>query len=128
VHNGNRLVRTDGDAWPACQDMTSITVDSFIVSFYPYLGPNDLLRYAAGLLASEFLKACTGGQCRLPSGVTSISRSGMTMQIPSGLFPTGGTGIREVDAIIRIYNPNGLKMTARVTSPDSSRGRVQTWG
>jgi hypothetical protein len=128
VHNGNRLVRTDGDAWPACQDMTSDANGSFIVSFYPYLGPNDLLRYAAGLMAHEFMKACTGGACRLPSGVTSISRNGISMEIPSGLFPNGGTGIREVDAIIRIYNPNGLKMTARVTSPDAARGRVQTWG
>jgi len=127
VDNGNRLVRTDGDCWPSCQDMTSTGQGSFIVSFHPYLAPNDLLRYAAGLLANEFYRACTGEACRLPSGVTGISRNGISMTIPSGLFPNGGTGIREIDAIIRMYNPNGLKMTARVVSPDSTRGRVQTW-
>jgi len=130
VDNANRLVRTDGQSWPVCQDMGSASdaVGSFAVAFYPYLAPNDLLRYASGILAHEFYKACNGGQCRLPSGVTSITRNGISMEIPSGLFPNGGTGIREVDAIIRIYNPNGLKMTARVMSPDSARGRVQTWG
>ena len=127
VDNGNRLVRTDGDSWPVCQDMTTTGEGSFLVSFYPFLAPNDMLRYAAGILANEYMKACTGGQCRLPSGVTGISRSGITMQIPSGLFPGGGTGIREVDAIVRIYNPNGLKMSAHVMSPDTARGRVQTW-
>jgi hypothetical protein len=127
VDNGNRLVRTDGDCWPACQDMTSTGEGSFIVSFHPYLAPNDLLRYAAGLLANEFYLACTGEACRLPSGVTGISRNGISMTIPSGLFPNGGTGIREIDAIIRTYNPNGLKMSARVLSPDATRGRVQTW-
>jgi hypothetical protein len=101
---------------------------SFIVSYYPNLAPNDLLRYAAGMLAIEYYKACSGAQCRLPSGVTNVSRAGLTMDIPSGLFPGGATGLREVDPIIRIYNPSGLKSPPRVMSPDSARGRVQTWG
>ena len=129
VDNANRLVRMGGECWPACQDMeaASDAVGSFTVSFYPHLAPNALLRYAAGILANEFYRACTGGQCRLPQGVTSISRSGVVMEIPSGLFPNGGTGIREVDAIIRIYNPFGLKTPPRVMSPDSGVARVQTW-
>lgn len=130
VDNGDRLLRTDGECWPTCQDMTlaPTEVGSFAVSYYPYLAPNDLLRYAAGVLAAEYFKACSGKQCRLPQGVTSISRNGISMEIPSGLFPNGATGLREVDPIIRIYNPNGLKMPSRVLSPDSSRSRVQTWG
>ena len=129
VDNGNRLLRTDGECWPTCQDMAAASnaIGSFTVSYYPHLAPNALLRYAAGILANEFYRACTGGQCRLPQGVTNISRSGVVMQISSGLFPDGGTGIREVDAIIRIYNPFALKMPSRVMSPDSPSGRVQTW-
>jgi hypothetical protein len=130
VDNGNRLVRTDGECWPVCQDMTldAAVGGAFTVSYYPHLAPNDLFRYAAGVLAAEYYKACSGKQCRLPQGVTSISRNGISMEIPSGLFPNGATGLREVDPIIRIYNPNGLKMPSRVMSPDSPRGRVQTWG
>lgn len=130
VDNSNRLIRTDGDCWPSCQDMTLTSADegSFVVHYYPNLAPNDLLRYAAGVLATEFYKACTGKNCRLPNGVTNVSRQGISMEISSGLFPGGGTGIREVDAVIRIYNPSGLTANARVLSPDSPRARVQTWG
>ncbi len=130
VDDGNKLVRQDGGLWPVCQDMNlPASADAaFVVSYYPNLAPNDLLNYAAGVLATEYYKACSGKACRLPTGVTNISRSGLTMDVPTGLFPNGATGLREVDPIIRIYNPNGLKMQPRVTSPDSSRGRVQTWG
>lgn len=128
VDNGNRLVRTDGEAWPLCQDMNSET-NAFVVNYYPFIGPNDLLRYAAGVLAYEYYKACGNSNgCRLPQGVTNVARNGVTMEIPTGLFPGGGTGIREVDAVIRIYNPNALTSPARVMSPDVGRGRVQTWG
>jgi hypothetical protein len=128
VDNGNRLVRTDGETWPLCQDMNDgpDAVGSFTVSYYTGVAPNDLLRYAAGVLATEFYKACSGGKCRLPSGVTSVTRSGISMEVPSGLFPGGATGIHEVDAVIRIYNPYSLKSPARVMSPDVTRGRIQT--
>jgi hypothetical protein len=130
VDNGNRLVRTDGgECWPSCQNMESnlSEVGTFGVVYYPFVAPNDLFRYAAGVLAAEFYKACSGLNCRLPSGVTSISRAGISMDVQSGLFPGGATGITEVDAIIRIYNPNLLKSPARVLSPDSPRARVSTW-
>lgn len=128
VDNGNRLVRLDGQAWPLCQDMAQgLDGDnSFGVSYYSGVAPNDLLRYAAGLLAAEYYKACTGKQCRLPQGVTNVTRNGITMDIPGGLFPSGATGIQQVDTIIRIYNPHNLKGPSRVLSPDTMRGRVQT--
>lgn len=130
VDNGNRLVRTDGDCWPACQDMSiSDSADGgFFVTYWTGVAPNDMLRYAAGLLANEFYRACSGGKCRLPSAVTTIARQGVSFELATGLFLDGSTGIREVDAIIRIYNPNGLKTPPRVLSPDTSRARVTTWG
>lgn len=100
--------------------------NTFEVAYYTGVGPNDLLRYGAGVLAAEFFKACSGSKCRLPQGVTSVTRNGITMEIPSGLFPGGATGIHEVDTIIRIYNPFSLKAGARVLSPDSPRGRIVT--
>jgi hypothetical protein len=121
VDNGNRLVRTDGDCWPACNDGT------FLVSYYPGVAPNDLFRYAAGLLAVEFYKACSGLDCRLPSGVTSIARAGMSITMDETI--TGDmSGIAEVDAIVRIYNPHALKGPSRVLSPDRQPGRIRTWG
>jgi hypothetical protein len=124
VDNFNRLIRTDGGVWPLCQDMASD--DAFVVTYYSGVAPNDLLRYAAGLLAYEFYQACGGQKCRLPQGVTTISRNGITMEIPSGLFPNGATGIHQVDTIIRLYNPHGLKTQSRVLSPDRPTGRITT--
>jgi hypothetical protein len=39
------------------------------------------------------------------------------MEIQSGVFPHGLTGIREVDAFIGLWNPNGLTAGAKVWSP-----------
>jgi len=130
VDNGTHLVRTDGECWPYCQDMT-LSADepgSFVLTWWPGIAPNDLFRFAAGVLAVEYYAACQGKDCRLPSGVTSIARSGINLTIEGGSFPSGYTGIPEVDAVIRIYNPYTLKSPARVLSPDRPRGRVQTWG
>jgi len=130
VDNATRLVRTDGGCWPWCQDMSAgpDEVGSFVVRYYAGLAPNDLLNYAAGLLSAEYYKACTDQECRLPSGATSVARNGLSITIEGGSFPGGTTGIREVDAVIRTYNPFTLKAPPRVLSPDRSQGRVQTWG
>lgn len=129
IDNGNRLVRTDGECWPDCQDMNEDAEgpSAFSVTYWPGVAPNDLLKYAAGVLASEFYLACSGKDCRLPNGVTNITRAGMSMQVQSGLFTDNVTGITEVDAIIRIYNPFALKSKSRVLSPDRTRGRITTW-
>jgi hypothetical protein len=128
VDNGNRLVRTDGECWPSCQDMNEDAEgpSAFSVSYYPGVAPNDLLRYAAGILAAEYYLACSGRECRLPNGVTTIARAGMTITVNSNMFDQGGTGITEVDSIIRIYNPYGLRSRPRVMSPDRPRGRITT--
>jgi len=129
VDNGNRLVRLDGGVWPACQDMAaSDGVGTFFVTYYLGIAPNALLDYAAGVLAQEYALACLGSECRLPSNVTAITRQGVSYQMNADPFGSGFTGIEEVDAVVRIYNPNGLKSGPVITSPDArSRARVTTW-
>jgi hypothetical protein len=128
VDNGNRLVRTDGGAWPSCQDFSSSDpAVGFWVTYYRGAQPNPLTEYAAGVLATEFFKACSGGKCRLPKGVTSVTRQGVSYEITAGSFPGGFTGIHEVDAVIRIYNPNALTSPPRVISPDRRPPRQATW-
>lgn len=130
VDNGRELVLTNGDHWPTCQDMNINNPEDggVWVRYYPGVAPNDLFRYAAGVLANEFYLACSGSDCRLPNGVTNVTRAGISMQVQTGLFTNNMTGITEVDAILRIYNPYGLKARARALSPDVERGRVRTWG
>lgn len=131
VDNGDHLVRQDGGTWPTCQNMSlpAGAVGTFTVTYTQGAEPNELLNFAAGLLAIEFVAAATSkGNCRLPSGVTQITRQGIAMNITSGLFENGMTGIREVDAVIRIYNPFGLKTAPVVLSVDKPRHRTRTWG
>lgn len=118
--NGHRLVRTDGESWPTCQDMALPDSDenTFSVSIQRGVPVDGLGSRVAGILACEYAKGMTGKKCRLPSGVTNISRQGVTMELQTGLFPGGLTGIREVDVYIRRYNPYGLQRGSSVWSPD----------
>jgi hypothetical protein len=128
LDNGNRLVRQDGESWPLCQDMNLPAGDpgTFTVSYYPGVGPDDNLSYAAGILAVEWYKACTGQHCRLPEGTTNVARLGITMTIPTGAFEGGMSGIREVDAITGIYNPHRLITPSVILSPNR-RPRQRTY-
>lgn len=128
VDNGNRLVRIDGDAWPSCQDMAAeLTEDNtFGVTYYQGAYPDANANFAAGKLATEFYKACSGNKCALPAGVTTVTRQGVTMEIQTGLWPNGYTGLREVDAFISILNPYGLRQPSRSFSPESRRARTTT--
>jgi hypothetical protein len=132
VDDARDLVRTDGDLWPIGQDMSKpdSEPDTFSVTYFRGHGPDELTDYAAGRLAHEFAKAMKDPtKCKLPAGVTAITRQGVTMEINPGLFPDGYTGIREVDAVIMALNPHGLKQPSRVGSPDTMRrGRVVTFG
>jgi hypothetical protein len=130
VDNGNRLVRQDGGEWPLCQDMNlpAGEVGTWTVTYYRGTGPNTLLNYAAGVLAWEYYLACTGQDCRLPDGVTQITRQGIQMTMASGPFSNGLSGIREVDAVVGLYNPNGLQAPPYISSPDRKTARTTTYG
>ena len=127
VDDGRWLVRTDGHCWPDCQDLSKdpTQVGTFAVTYLNALPVTPLGEYAAGLLACEFAKACSGGKCRLPSGVTAITRQGITMDLAIGVFPDGLTGIHEVDAYVALYNPGHRRPTA-IWTPDSPIVRTTT--
>lgn len=126
--DGNWLVWTGEDdcPWPACQDLTvaNDAVGAFSVTYLNGYPVDTLGAYAAGTLANEFAKACSGGKCRLPSGVTSIARQGISMEIATGAFPGGVTGIREVDTFLSLWNPEGLRQPTQVWTPDQRTPRV----
>lgn len=118
VIDGNKLV-FDGPKLPACG------IEVTYLNGYPV----DLMgRYAAGALAVEYLLGITGDRkCRLPSGITSISRQGVSMEIATGLFPEGITGITEVDTYVMAWNPNALRVRPKVYSPDINTQKQTTW-
>lgn len=128
VINGNILIRTDGEPWPTTQDLTKPDTEegTWSVTYLNAYPVDANGAYAAGLLACEYAKACSGQKCSLPAGVTEISRAGVTMSIASGAFPGGMTGIRAVDAYIRALNPKGLAAPSTVWVPPK-RGGFFSW-
>jgi hypothetical protein len=126
--DGSTLLWTGaGDCpWPTCQDMTADPTDpgTFAVTYLNSYPVDQLGAYACGVLAMEFAQACAGNACRLPPGVTSVVRQGVSFDVTTGAFPGGATGIREVDAYIALWNPGGLRQSARVWSPDLPHVRV----
>jgi hypothetical protein len=98
VDNGNLLIwQGAGDApWPTSQDLSLPDTEpgTFAVTYlnaYPVDGAG---AYAVGVLALEFGKACAGRTCKLPENVTTIVRQGITLEVVSGSFPNGETGLR----------------------------------
>lgn len=122
--DGNRLVRLDGEVWPACQDMAAADTEVGTLSVKVVMGAavDALGAYAAGRLACEYAKACVGKKCALPSNATNVTRQGITVDLTADAFPAGLTGIREVDLVIQRYNPNKLRIPPAVYSPDVPSG------
>lgn len=122
---GNDLVRLGVDgAWPQDPDMYAPlgSPNTWSVTYLNAYPVDSNAAYAVGLLALEFARACTGkGKCSLPPGVISIVRQGITMEMTSGVFPDGKTGIRNIDTWISLWNPLGLSAPTRVYSPDIPR-------
>lgn len=121
------LVRTDGECWPKCQDL-NLDADA-IGSFNIVYRPGELLpsagRMAAGMLACEFAKNCSGQDCALPQQLASMSRNGIEVQVmdPSTFLENGLTGIAMVDLWVRSVNPFRRPARSRVYSGDVPSAR-----
>ncbi|HSX97267.1 MAG TPA: hypothetical protein VLG91_07730 [Streptomyces sp.] len=122
-----RLVRTDGDCWPLCQDMNvgPQAVGSFTIVYRPGRPLPLAGRIAAGDLACEFAKACSGAACALPAQLASMSRNGVDIEMvdPTTFIEGNRTGIRSVDLFVQAVNPYAVTSRSRVASPDTFRGR-----
>jgi hypothetical protein len=123
---GNLLFRTDGTAWPTRQDMDAPlgSADTFSVTYRPGYALGLLGEIALGALYVEWLKSACGQKCRLPVGVTNITRQGVQMTINRSLFHDGLTGMADVDAYIQSVNPHALRSVPTIASPDYAQHRV----
>ncbi|MFA5711473.1 hypothetical protein [Mycolicibacterium sp.] len=112
VVEGDVLYRRGGRPWPG-QNLTRPLGESGTWSVTYRRGvpvPAEAGRLA-GILAREFLAACTGDdKCRLPSNVAAVTRQGVTHRYDtlSAILAAGKVGIREVDLWLAAVNPNRL--------------------
>lgn len=108
VLEGDRLIRGGGAVWPS-QDLTrpSDEPGTWTVTYRRGVPVPDGVDRLVGVLALEFLNACTGGKCRLPRRVQSVSRNGVSYQMvdPSDIYASGKTGIPEIDLWLASVNP-----------------------
>lgn len=109
VLNHKYLIRVDGGAWPACQDLTA-NPPTWEVDFIPGNPVPQMGQIAAGLLACQLARRFCGQACELPANTSSVTRQGVTIT----LDPTTMTGIYLIDRWIELMN----KAQSRVWNPD----------
>lgn len=122
LDNNRLLVRTDGQRWPSCNNLTKDDTQVGTWSITAVYGQSvpESGSLAVGELACEILRAMRGEECRLPPGVTQLTRQGVSISIPDigSLFRDGKTGLYLADMFIISSNPNKLQQRSRIYSPD----------
>lgn len=121
--DGDYLVRTDGDDWPATQNLLSDPgdPDTWAITYKRGTPVPPAGQIGAALLAREWLKQLSGdANCKVPYNATSASRGSVSVQrdVTKALKTTG---IEVLDRWIASVNPEGHKQPPQVWSPDLSR-------
>ncbi|MDX2643483.1 hypothetical protein PV341_07820 [Streptomyces sp. PA03-1a] len=129
-----RLVRTDGEQWPTCQDMAEPpgTPGTFTVTYRWGLPLDEAAIAAVSELTCHLMRGCGGAGscgCKANPRATRLVRQGFEMEMPDPtlLYADGRTGLPIVDLWLSVVNPYRLASPSRVYSPDFKRPRVQTW-
>lgn len=122
LDNNRLLVRTDGQQWPRCNDLTKDDTQPgtwSVTAVYGQPVPK-MGEIAMGELACEILKAMAGEECRLPPGVTQLTRQGVSISVPDigAIFQDGRTGLYLVDMFLISANPKKIMQRGRIYSPD----------
>lgn len=122
LDNNRLLVRTDGQTWPRCNNLNLDDTQAgtwSVTAVYGQPVPK-MGEVAMGELACEILKAMNGEECRLPAGVTQLTRQGVSISVPDigDLFRDGKTGLYLVDMFLSAANPKKIMQRGRIYSPD----------
>ena len=105
-----RIVRTDGERWPFCNNLgltaSVYTDDEVRVSYTTGRIPPVELQMACAELVCELKKACNGdASCKLPDHVRSVSRRGVEIEVYDAvqLLAQGLTGNPIIDHALTVY-------------------------
>jgi len=114
------LVRIDGECWPMCQDFRAEPGEpgSFEVTYSVGRPLPEALAIATAALACQYGKSIAGGPCALPARMTRLSRQGVEVEVAPPEPDGKSTGVKLVDDVIAMLNPNGLKSPPVVMSLD----------
>lgn len=128
VDDDRRLVRVDGGEWPRCNDLTVSDTHVGTWSVTARYGQDvpEGGAWAVGELGCQLMLAFNGSSdCKLPPGVTTLVRQGVTVQMNTvtDLLKDGLTGLYLVDTFIATWNPGRLRRRARTYSVDGPNPR-----
>lgn len=127
LDDARRLVRTDGEEWPECNDLNLADTEVGTWSVTAEYGQDvpALGEWAIGELACQLIRARNGEDCLLPANVTQLIRQGVTIQMPNAieLLRAGMTGLYTVNLFITTFNPNRLTRRSGVYRVDGDRAR-----
>lgn len=134
LDQNRNLIRKDGEFWPACQDLSrdDDQPGTFSISYWHGRTPPALAQSAASALACNMYRLCATdgeGDCALPTGVTRLTRQGVTMDKSATIawFMTTQdgrgwrTGIQIVDQFLNTYAPYGTRRPPMSYSPDGRK-------
>jgi hypothetical protein len=134
IFNDRYLQRLNNARWPRSQNLTLADTEdhTFSITYTYGADPPSLGVAAAAQIGCELWKQCDAGTCALPSGVTRVTRQGIT--IDKLAFTSWGyregrwaTGLALVDAFLATVNPAGLQRRPVLWSP-GKRQYAQNWG
>lgn len=114
------LIRLDGTCWPTCQDFQAAedAAGAFAVTYERGRELPEALKLATAILACEYAKSLTGGDCQLPAKMTRLSRQGVEVEVEPPAPEEGRTGIRLVDDVVSALNPSKRQRPPVLLSPD----------
>jgi hypothetical protein len=122
IDDNRYLVRTDGFAWPTCQDLSladtedntwSVTLS--VGQVVPVSG-----QFAVGELGIDYMKMCLGLACEFPKWATTVNRADVSINFPdfTQVMNSGLTGLPLTDRFLRRYNPNNYESVPTVYDMD----------
>lgn len=116
------LYRVPPDVWPTRDEKWSApgTGEAFVVDAVIGVPPDAWALDVAARLVKELILSCTGGKCRLPSNVTTVTSQGITVRLRDNEV---NTFIPELGAWTHAVNPHGARLPGAVFSPDIGTAR-----
>lgn len=118
------LYRKPPDVWPKRDEKWSAPGEgeAFVVDAVIGVPPDAWALDVAARLAKELVLSCTGGKCRLPSNVTTVTSSGITVRLRDNEV---NNFIPELAAWVHAVNPHGARLPGAVFSPDVAPSRLR---
>lgn len=117
------LWRVPPDVWPTRDERWSDAGEgeAFVVDVEVGVPPDEWAMDTAARLVKELYLSCTGGKCRLPSNVTTVTSQGITVRLRDNEV---NTFIPELAAWVHAVNPHNARLPGAVFSPEVAQSRL----